>query len=188
MEAVMFLPTPPSPDQDPQQQSRHVTEATALTVVDLLDQGLSPEDIKNRLFDQGYRAQEAFPLVDRIALGRSQAVGQDMSGGPAAAAGERGHRRLRRRRAQRFTGSDEGVDHEDLPNFQQEYRESLRKAGQNNMMYGGMIFAAGVLITLLTLAVPSLMRGYAILFYGAIFGGAAQFMRGRSQVSQANRS
>jgi hypothetical protein len=66
-------------------------------------------------------------------------------------------------------------------------RELLKQAGQRNMLIGGLVCVAGIVITIGTLAAASDSGGRYIIAWGAIVWGAIQFCRGVGQSSQASQ-
>ena len=69
-----------------------------------------------------------------------------------------------------------------------ELRQLLKRAGQRNMLIGGLVCVVGIVITLGTLAAASSPGGGRyVIAWGAIAWGAIQFFRGLGQMSQAEQ-
>jgi hypothetical protein len=72
--------------------------------------------------------------------------------------------------------------------YSADFREQLRQAGHKNMMIGGLVCAAGTVITLGTLAAASGAGGGSyVVAWGAIVFGGIQFFRGLGQIGQSRR-
>src|SRR5262249_22982189 len=66
-------------------------------------------------------------------------------------------------------------------------RVQLGAAARRNMVVGGLVCLAGLVVTLLTL-VASTATGFYFFAWGAVIFGAAQFIRGATQLANEPRS
>ena len=66
-------------------------------------------------------------------------------------------------------------------------RVQLAAVARRNMLVGGFLCLAGLLVTLLTLAVSG-VTGFSVVAWGAIVFGALQFIRGVMQRARQQRS
>ena len=80
-------------------------------------------------------------------------------------------------------GVDEDIAREAVDRVMDVRREALRKAGQKNMLYGGLWCGGGLIVTLATYSAASSGGGSYVVAWGAIIFGAIQFFRGLSQSS-----
>jgi hypothetical protein len=79
-------------------------------------------------------------------------------------------------------GVDEEIARDAVDRVMEVRREAIRKAGQKNMLYGGLWCGGGLIVTFATMSAASGGGSYVVA-WGAIIFGAIQFFRGLSQSS-----
>jgi hypothetical protein len=148
-------------------------------IADGINHGAKPSDIRRSLVARGVNDAEATRLVQQVthAMAGQAPPPEPAQASPGARLGKMklSKRALRKQKQVQTKGKLSSED------------EMLQTIGQRNMLIGGLIFAAGAVVTLGSFAAASGAGGGTYLVAsGAIFWGAVQFFRGQSQV-RANR-
>ncbi len=78
------------------------------------------------------------------------------------------------------------VSNQSISLYRQE-KVLLDQLGRRNMLFGGMWFVGGLIVTLGTMAMVSEGGGRFVIAWGAVIWGAIQFIRGKTQVNAAQQ-
>jgi hypothetical protein len=71
-----------------------------------------------------------------------------------------------------------------VQNLREARKDSQKEQGQKNMVYGALWFTGGLLVTLISYAAAA-GGGKYLLAYGAVIGGAIQFIAGLAMVKKS---
>ncbi|MCI0637595.1 MAG: hypothetical protein L0Y72_24260 [Gemmataceae bacterium] len=173
----MFIPPPPADPNPPAQSSPTIDDLVAY-VHDCLNKGSQPEEIRKHLIALDYPPELANEVVHRVLTMLALNAGVAPPPAPIPSGGKK--------KKGKKKGAAAVVSNQSISLYRQE-KVLLDQLGRRNMLFGGMWFVGGLIVTLGTMAMVSEGGGRFVIAWGAVIWGAIQFIRGKTQVNAAQQ-